>query len=309
MKKVLKIVLSIIVALVLASSLYLAHMINSMVTDPVSQEETLVNEKKFLDKYQIDLEDFNKRYKEKEETVKNSVEDYNFNISTYNMKDGKDLFVLIHGMGGTGATMAPIAQIFMDRGYSTIFYDQRNAGHHPMKDSAFGAKEKDDLVSTIAYIKDKYPDKKINIFGESYGANTFLLAYPQIKDYINLIVLDSPMSSGEKMLESVFKISEEQSGMPLSMIKFLGNLGFKIWEGITYKDTNGIDKIDLIDRPILIITSKDDEVVDYSQAEAIFDKSGVDRQMILSKSDHADMYFNENDRYKKVINEFLDKYE
>lgn len=161
----------------------------------------------------------------------------------------------------------------------------------------------------ITYIEKSYPDKKINIFGESYGANTCLQAYLAIKDRINMIILDSPMSKGEEMLDVGFDQSEKEAGLPAGLAKFLGNISSKIIEGYSYGDTNGIDKIDKITNPILIITGKNDKVAPMSQAQAVYDKAiKGKREMLLSSSKHAEMFFKENQKYIDGIYNFIDKY-
>ncbi|MDD7462987.1 MAG: alpha/beta fold hydrolase [Anaerococcus sp.] len=309
MKKILKIILGIVLVLLLGFSVFLSYEINSAVTNLTSQEDTVKNTEKFLDQHDFDLEEFRSTYNYKEETIKNTVDDYDFKISTFNLDQAGDVFIFLHGMGGGGDTMDPLAKIFLDKGYSSIVYDQMNSGSHPIKKNAFGVKEKNDLISLIDYIKENYPNKKINLFAESYGASTVLQAYMDVKDKINLIILDSPMSRGEEMIDPGFKQSQEETGLPWKVAKFLGNMGSRVLEGYSYKDTNSIDKIDKITNPILIISAKDDEVTSFGQAQAVYDKASDKRELLLSKSDHAEMFFNENERYLKGIDDFLKKYD
>ncbi len=309
MKKILKIILGIVLVLLLGFSVFLSYEINSAVTNLTSQEDTVKNTGKYLDQHDFDLEEFRSTYNIKEETIKNTVDDYDFKISTFNMDQAGDVFIFLHGMGGGGDTMDPLAKTFLDNGYSSIVYDQMNSGSHPIKKNAFGVKEKNDLISLIDYIKENYPNKKINLFAESYGASTVLQAYMEVKDKINLIILDSPMSRGEEMIDPGFKQSEKETGLPWKVAKFLGNMGSRVLEGYSYQDTNSIDKIDKITNPILIISAKNDQVTSFDQAQAVYDKASDKRELLLSKSDHAEMFFNENERYLKGIDDFLKKYD
>lgn len=309
MKKALKIILGIILVVVIGFSVYLSKEINSYLTNLTSQEETIKNTKNFLKKYNYDLEDFRNTYGYKSDKVRNTEDDYDFNISTFNMDKGKDVFILVHALGGAGDTMLPIAKIFLDKGYSCIVYDQMNSGNHPIKKNTFGIKEKNDLINLVDYIKKDYPDKKINVLGVSYGANTILQAYTYIKDSINLIILDSPMSKGEEMIDVGFAQSEEETGLPAGVSKFLGNISSKVIEGYSYKDTNGIDKVDKITNPILLISGKEDKVAPISQAQAVYDKASEKREFLNSNSGHAEMFFKENERYTQGIYDFLNKYE
>ncbi|WP_300409134.1 alpha/beta fold hydrolase [Lagierella sp.] len=308
MKKVLKILLGIVLVLIIGFSAFLSIEINKSVTNIVPQEETLKNEGKFLQTYNINADDFKENYAYRKEIVTNDKDGYDFSIDTYELDGKRDIFIFIHGMGGTGETMLPHSQIFLERGFSAVLYDQRNSGTHPIKKNNMGVGEKGDLINVVYYLKEKYPDRKINIFAESYGAHTFLHGYEQIKDKIQLVILDSPMANGEEFIDQGLKEASNQTNIPFGLMKSLGNIGSKVIEGYGYKETNGLLSFNKIDNPILIITNKEDKVTPFSHAQGVFDKSGKDRVMLLNESEHTQMYFNEREKYIKGIEDFLSKY-
>ncbi len=308
MSKALKIILTIVMVLLLGFFSFLSYQINKSVTNIISQEETLKNERKFLQTYDIYSDDFKKNYAYRKEIVTNDKDSYDFSIDTYELDGKRDIFIFIHGMGGTGETMIPHSQIFLERGFSAVLYDQRNSGTHPVKKNNMGVGEKGDLINVVYYLKEKYPDRKINIFAESYGAHTFLHGYEQIKDKIQLVILDSPMANGEEFIDQGLKEASNQTSIPFGLMKFLGNIGSKVIEGYGYKETNGLLTFDKIDNPILIITNKEDSVTPFTHAQSIFDKSGERKVMMLSESGHTQMYFNDREKYIKGIEDFLGKY-
>lgn len=307
MKKVLKIILGIFLVLVLGLLGILTFEIEKNITNLTPQEETIKNERDFLDKYNINLKDFKNTYDYKEEIVDNNEEDYKFKTMSYNLEKSDELFIFIHPLGGTGHIMDPICKIFLDKGYGCITYDQRNSGNHPKDKNTFGIKEKNDLIELIGYLKKNYPKKEINIFAVSYGANTFLQAYPQIKDNINLIVLDSPMSNGEAMIDEGFMEVSKETGIPFDILKGLGNFGSRLLDGFSYKEANGLMKVKEINNPILIISNRDDRVISFDQSMDIYNKSKDKKELILSKSKHAEMYFNETEKYIESIYKFLEE--
>lgn len=112
MKKALKIILSIALVLILGFSVFISYQINSIVTNLTPQEETNKNLVIFLENHDFDLEEFKNSYSYHTGKVRNTVNDYDFEIFTFNMDQGGDVFVFLHGMGGTGHTMDPLAKIF-----------------------------------------------------------------------------------------------------------------------------------------------------------------------------------------------------
>lgn len=305
MKKVVSIILLVLVVLLVAIALYLGFEIDKSLTNLVDQEATRKHEGEFLKLFSFDDKEFLNSYDHEEVSIKNEKGKYDFNIETFDLEDGKDIFIFIHGLGGTNATMHPFGKVFLDRGFGTVFYDQMNSGNHPIKKNTMGVKEKEDLLSLISYLENTYPNSKINIFGESYGCHTALMAYPEIKDKINLIIFDSPMANGGYFLNQGFEQASKQTGMPIPMMNFLGNIGSVLREGYSFKDINALDKVSSIDNPILIISNEKDPVTPHTDALAIYDKATKNKEMVLSNSDHALMLAGERDKYIESVDKFL----
>lgn len=308
MKKVLKVLGWILIIMVLGFFGFLTYEINLATTNLVSQEETIKNETKYLDQFGINPDEFKNQYNYQEVMVKNESEDYEFPVEMYEMDGDKDVFIFIHGMGGTAQTMIPYSELFLEEGYSAVAFDQRNSGKHPVQKNNMGIKEKTDLISVIDYLKTNYPEKEISVFAESYGAQTFLQAYPDIKDDIKLIVLDSPMSDEKYFMEEGLKEAADENNLPFELFTFLGNIGARVIEGYSYNEMKSLEAIDKIGQPILIITAEDDDVVPFGQAAAIYGKAGTYAEILLSQSKHAEMVLTEKDRYSKAISTFLEKY-
>lgn len=65
---------------------------------------------------------------------------------------------------------------FLDLGYDTIAYDQRNSGENMAAYNTIGVLEAKDASAVIDHIKEKYPDGKVILWGESMGALTSVIA-------------------------------------------------------------------------------------------------------------------------------------
>lgn len=302
-----KVVIPVVIILVLLLGFggFIAYQTNQAVTHLTSEEQTRKNESEFLNQFDTDDKSLKKTYGYEQIKIKNSKEDYEFLVDSYGRDPAKDLFILIHGLGGTGRTMLPYAEIFLERGYDCMMYDQQNSGQHPVLKNNMGMGEKQDLIDLIHYVRETNPRQEIHIFAESYGAETLLLAYPDIKDEINMIILDSPMSDGNHFIDQGLSEAAKANNIPFDFLKSLGSMGSKILEGYSYSELNALDKIDVIDNPILIISNPDDQVTPHSQALAIEEKAVGKKMLLLSNSKHTEMYKDEKDRYLEGIDKFL----
>src|SRR5699024_2719798 len=108
-----------------------------------------------------------------------------------------------------------------------------------------------------------------------------------IKDEINMIILDSPMSDGNHFIDQGLSEAAKANNIPFDFLKSLGSMGSKILEGYSYSELNALDKIDVIDNPILIISNPDDQVTPHSQALAIEEKAVGKKMLLLSNSKHT----------------------
>ena len=173
--------------------------------------------------------------------------------------------------------------------------------------NTMGIKESEDLISLVSYIKGTYPEKNINIFAGSYGTHTALMAYNTIQDQVNMLILDSPMANGGTYLDLGFREAADETGMPLGLLKFLGNFGSLLRDGYSYKDINALDKISVIDNPVLIFSNEEDDMTPHADAVDIYNKVEANKKMVLSHSEHTKMYMDEKDAYLEAIDQFLEE--
>ena len=126
MKKKILIILITLLAIVLAAGIFLSIEIDKNTTNLIPQEKTRESGENFFKALSFDKEEFLKSYDHEEFKIKNEIEDYEFTIETFDIDKDNDVFIFIHGLGGNGMTMYPYAQIFLERGFGAIVYDQAN---------------------------------------------------------------------------------------------------------------------------------------------------------------------------------------
>ncbi len=120
-------------------------------------------------------------------------------------KSANELLIFVHGYGTDKdegfASFIDLSNAFK-KDYLNIRYDQSGYGESEGKESAYHLqKSAGDLNSIIRWVKEEYPNKKINIIAHSLGAFVTLLLSPQ---NINHIILTSiPNSNTEYIIKNL----------------------------------------------------------------------------------------------------------
>lgn len=310
MKKIFRnIFIGLIVLLILAGvgiSIFTGKAVFDGYTNVMSREETLKNSMEFKEDY----DDLIKNYKLEKIEIENDDLDHKV-PAIFAKKDGnKDVAVLVHGMGGTKETVAPIMKTFLGLDYDVIAYDQRNSGENMADYNTSGLLESKDTRAVIDYIREKYQDGKLILWGESYGGLTSVIAAGKDETNIDYLILESPVSNGFDMIENVMKDISRKQGVPLDFMIKTGDLYSKAKLGISFSDMDGSDYMKNIEIPVLINHSKIDKVTPPYMAEDLYAAKADDKKELITVDGykHASYPYKDKEGYKKIVKDFLEKY-
>jgi len=228
---------------------------------------------------------------------------------TVNGSEDNNTVILVHGLGGDRRTTYPIAKMFLEHGFNIVAYDQRNSGDNLAEYNTFGYLESDDLEDCVDFVRTKVsPDKRVGVLGISMGGATagFYSGKQHASDNIDFVILDSPISNMEYMIET--GTSEMDIGIPLSYLMFCGNWATKIKLGFFYKDMNVPKTVAGSTVPTLIIYSKEDDVTPYFMAEDIYNAIPHNKKYLytLENGKHATAFDIDKSKYTKEVMNFID---
>ena len=310
MKKIIRnIFIGLIVLLILAGvgiCIFTGKAVFDGYTNAVSREETIKNSMEFREDY----EDLTKNY----DLEKIEIEDKNLDHKVpaiYAKKSGnKNIAVLVHGMGGTKETVSPIAKTFLDLGYDVVAYDQRNSHENSADYNTFGVLESKDARAVIDYIKEKYPDGNLILWGESMGALTSLIAAGKDSSNIDYLILESPVSNGLTMIVDQMRDIAKDQGIPLYFLVRMGDWYSKVKLGYNFADMDGTTYMKKITVPTLITNSKTDTLTPPYMAEDLYKAKADDKKELITVDNynHASFAYKDREGYKKIVKDFLEKY-
>lgn len=319
MKKVVKIILLVIVALLLvtfiAISSFTGLQVFSSSTQLVTNEGTKGVSQEIWDDYSFDYESFIDTYKVENLNIESSFgehivpADYIYAIDS-NSKDNKTV-IMVHGLGGNRLTNYPIAVFFLEQGYNVVTFDQRSSNDNTAQYTTFGYFEKYDLIDCIEYVEQQAPAQKIGVWGASFGGATAGLAigHDDTSEKVDFLILDCPISSMEWMLKDTMK--DMEIGIPLPYLSWCGDIVNKLKLGFTYQDADVPSAMKNTNTPVLIINSKADTLTPYFMGKDIYDAIQGDNKEIWSveDSEHFEIWQDYNQEYRDKMESYIKKYE
>lgn len=310
--KILLIVAIIVLLLFFGMSYFLGSQVFMGSTQLVTPETTTGVKESFWDKYQVDYESFCNTYTVEEVEITSSFDghiipaDYIYAQDAQNSKDHKTV-IMVHGLGGNRYTNYPNAEMFLQRGYNVLSYDQRSSNENTAKYTTFGYWERYDLIDYIEYIKEQAPNQIIGVWGTSFGGATAGLAMENkaVEESIDFLILDCPVSSMKWMVEE--EMRKMDIGLPISYMTFCGNVMNRIKLGFSYEDADVSKAIAQIEIPVLVINSKVDTVTPQFMGQDIYDAIQGEKKRIwtVEDSEHTEMWLEHNQEYKDRVDEIL----
>ncbi len=197
-------------------------------------------------------------------------------------KDAKTTLFFLHGNGGNISHRLDSIKIFNSLGMNLFIFDYR--GYGKSKGKANEQNTYDDAKSAWDYLlKNKnIKEKDVIIFGRSLGGAIAAKLGSQLKP--KAIILESTFSTIKEFASDVYPF------FPEFLISFE-------YETIKYlKD---------IDYPILIIHSKNDNIIPFKHAEAIFKNANEPKTFVKINGNHNYGFIESKHIYIPAFKKFL----
>lgn len=253
---------------------------------------------------------------DKEEFVINSKYGYPLSCMFINNELSKKQFektnqkykiaIILHGWTRGKLSSMVYAKYFLERGVSVLVYDHRNHGLSGKAYTSMGYYEKFDLQTIIDWVYIKYDSKvSIAIHGESMGAST-AIAHLAIDGRANLIIADCGFSDFPKLTKHLINKKYHLPSFPFLQ---LAGLLIRLRAGFSIKDLKPKNALMISDKPILFIHGQDDKLIPHYMSQEMYDSKVNNKEIfIVPGATHGSSVTTDPEGYKRVLNDFLDKY-
>lgn len=204
--------------------------------------------------------------------------------------------ILLHGYPADKGDILPTLA-FLNKKYNLFLFDFRYLGRSEGAYSTAGAKETKDLLAAIKFLKGRGIEE-VGLWGFSLGGAVAIMASPNTPQ-IKAIVSESSYASLDLMVRELYRI-------PILKYPFVyfTSLWAKLFLSIDLKKISPAESARNLRIPILLIHSKNDDVIPFKNALLI--------QEALKENTSAEFWFEENlvhgqfgDEYQKRIEDFF----
>ena len=193
-------------------------------------------------------------------------------------KKAAKTLILLHGYPADKGNILP-ALAFLHADFNLLLFDFRYLGESEGSYSTAGAKEVEDLLAAIRFLKTRGIEE-VGVWGFSMGGAVGLMTIDKAPE-IRAVVSESSYASLTEMALQLFRV-------PLLNYPMAYLIGFwaKLFLGIDVRDVSPSEKIRNTTVPILITHSSTEAVVPFSQAKAL--------QGALINNHRAEFWFNDD---------------
>ncbi|HEY7316940.1 MAG TPA: alpha/beta fold hydrolase [Candidatus Binatia bacterium] len=196
--------------------------------------------------------------------------------------------ILLHGYPADKGNILP-ALAFLHNDFNLLLFDFRYLGKSEGSYSTAGAKEVEDLLAAVQFLKNRQVNE-VGVWGFSMGGAVGLMAIEKAPE-IRAVVSESSYSSLAAMTFELMKI-------PLLNYPIAYLIGFwaKLFLGIDVRDASPADRIRNTSIPILLIHSSADAVIPFSHAKLL--------QQALAKNPNAEFWFHDDFAHGQLATDY-----
>jgi len=229
--------------------------------------------------------------------------------------------VFAHGQGGNKSDMLERAAFLAAAGYGVLTVDLRAHGQSEGGYMTPGYKEADDVLAALALLKTESPERRVVLFGYSYGAVAVLLAAARTSDAA-AIIADSAFKAHAEMMRRIVDVVRDD---PESSTMAKLGIGFVRWPGVLWLSTvefylrtgvrlntpesNAIHVVPQIDStPLLFLSGERDKIAPPSDARELLNAATTPTKelVILSNVGHTTYSERSKQAYEEAVLRFLE---
>lgn len=196
-----------------------------------------------------------------------------------------------------------IAKELVDQGFSVLVYDTRAHGKSEGNRVAFGAKEGNDIVAAVDFLKGKgFKPNQIGIIADSTGAVSTLMVIDQLRD-IGAIVADTPAADFSKII-SARLWKEKHIPTFFHPVIFFFN---KIFFGVDINSIKPIEKVrNSTETKILYLHAAKDETIPLQNSQDLVKIGNRDsRLVVFPQGLHIETFKSDPQLYRNEVYPYL----
>jgi len=200
------------------------------------------------------------------------------------VEQAKATVLFLHGNAGNISHRLDSIAIFRELGLDVFIIDYRGYGQSEGKPSETGTYLDARAAWEYLVVERQIAPDKIVIFGRSLGGA--VASWLAAETAPGAVILESTFTSAPDMAYRLY---------PFLPVRLLTRLKYPVKENVKR-----------LSSPLLVIHSKQDEIIPYDMGESVFAAAPEPKQMLALTGDHNGGFMMNRDQYQAVIGRFLD---
>lgn len=196
------------------------------------------------------------------------------------------------------------AQPYAKAGMSILVVDPRAHGFSDGEFNTLGFEESKDDLAWVRYLHESHGINHIVFHGICIGAagGIFTCTSPECPEYVDAMVAEGMFAKFEESMRNHL-IKRKKHIFPI--LQFI-NLWCKFFTGYSMK-YGPLNVIDKLEKPLLMLHSKEDKISPPHYAQLLFDRCGADPKKLtwFETGDHSMLRINHTEKYDQEIMQFL----
>ena len=178
----------------------------------------------------------------------------------------RGLVAMFHSYAASKESLLHPAKALHDLGYNTLLVDFRGAGGSTGYDTMLGVREADDVVATVDYIRQQWPQQPLILYGVSMGSTAILRAIAHEHIQPSAVILESPFDRLTQTTRHRF----EALGLPAFPASELLLFWGSVQQGFNAFSHNPVAYAPAVTCPTLLLYGADDPRVTEGETQTIF---------------------------------------
>jgi alpha-beta hydrolase superfamily lysophospholipase len=216
--------------------------------------------------------------------------------------DPKGVILLFHGYAVSKSSLLPEAQAFNELGYTVYLIDFRGSGGSDGYQTSIGYAEADDVAATFDYVRQKWPNQPVILYGQSMGGVAILRAIYAHNLQPEAIIIEAVFDRMLSTVQNRFSTMSIPSFPGANLLVFWGG----VQQGYSGFKHNPVAYAAYVQCPTLMLHGTDDSRVTIEQARSIYDNLNGRKQFEEFEGvGHESYLVAQPDQWKRSISEFL----
>lgn len=180
-------------------------------------------------------------------------------------KNDRLVVALFHGYAASKSTLLTTARAFHQLGYATLLVDFYGSGGSSGTGTTIGVKEADDVAAAVEYMRRRWPERKIILYGISMGGAAMLRAVAANGVKPDAIIIEATFDSLLNTGRNRFRAMGLPAWPFAELLLFWGS----VQNGFNMFGHNPVDYARAVKHPALILHGEQDARTTIDQARSI----------------------------------------